>query len=108
MKQMGKVKTRVQWIPEHVEAMLDLYFNFLASQRADMAYIKAHQIRDLAKYQGRTKGSIEAKMMNVSAVLDVLGHDWINGFKPLVNYNKALFDQVGEYIARKQTRKVAA
>jgi len=105
---MAKVTTRVTWTPEHVEGMLDLYFNFLSSQRAGTAYIKAHQIRDLAQDQGRSKGSVEAKMMNVSAVLDVLGHDWVNGFKPLVNYNKALFDQVSEYIARKQTRRVAA
>jgi len=105
---MAKVTTRVFWTPDHVEGMLDLYFSFLASQRADTAYTKAAPIRELAAWQQRSKGSVEAKMMNVSAVLDVLGHDWVNGFKPLSNYNKALFDQVSEYIQRKQTRKVAA
>jgi len=105
---MAKVTTRVQWTTEHVEQMLDLYFNFLSSQRAGTAYIKAHAIRDLAQDQGRSKGSIEAKMMNVSAVLNEQAHDWVTGFKPLSNYNKALLDQVTDYIQRKQTRKVAA
>lgn len=105
---MAKVTVRVTWTPEHVEGMLDLYFSFLSSQRADTAYTKAAPIRELAAEQGRSKGSIEAKMMNVSAVLNKQAHDWVTGFKPLPNYNKALFDQVTDYIDSKQTRRVAA
>ena len=104
---MAKVTTRVQWTPEHVEAMLHLYFSFLASQRAGTAYTKAAPIRELAAEQGRSKGSIEAKMMNVSAVLNFQAHDWVTGYKPLSNYNKALLDQVLEYIETHQTRAAA-
>ena len=105
---MAKVTVRVAWTPEHVEAMLDLYFQFLASQRADDSYQMAVYIRRLASWQGRSKGSIEAKMMNVSAVLNEQAHDWVTGFKPLPNYNKALLDQVTDYIDRNQTRRAAA
>jgi hypothetical protein len=104
---MAKVTTRVQWTPEHVEGMLDLYFSFLKLQREGTAYQKAAPIRELAARQCRSKGSVEAKMMNVSAVLDQCGHDWVNGFKPLTNYNKALFDQVAEYMVEHKTRRAA-
>jgi hypothetical protein len=38
----------------------------------------------------RSEGSIERKLQNVSAVLDVLGVQWINGYKPLAHYQDAL------------------
>ena len=97
---MAPIKTRVQWTPEHVEQMLALYFAFLANQQNGVAYQKAASIRELAAKQGRSKGSIEAKMMNVSAVLDQAGKEWVTGFKPLSNFNRALADQVNAYIAK--------
>jgi hypothetical protein len=38
----------------------------------------------------RSEGSIERKLQNISAVLDVLGAQWINGYKPLAHYQDAL------------------
>jgi hypothetical protein len=38
----------------------------------------------------RSEGSIGRKLQSISAVLDVLGAQWINGYKPLAHYQDAL------------------
>lgn len=105
---MKKITTRITWTDEHVEQMLNLYFSFLASQLAGAAYTKAAPVRELAAAQGRSKGSIEAKMMNVSAVLETMGREWVTGYKPLKNFNKALLDQVTDHIKRETAQGAAA
>jgi hypothetical protein len=42
----------------------------------------------------RSEGSIERKLQNISAVLDLLGAEWINGYKPLAHYQDALVSAV--------------
>lgn len=107
MKRMGKVSVRNVWTEGHVAALLATYFVFLNCQRGGDPYQKAAVVRLLAAEQSRTKGSVECKMMNVSAVLHDQGHDWVTGYKPLSNYNKALSDQVLDYIAKNHTRLAA-
>jgi hypothetical protein len=48
----------------------------------------------------RSEGSIERKLQNVSAVMDVLGAQWINGYKPLAHYQDALVEAVARAVAR--------
>ena len=91
---MSTIKKRVPWTEQHVGQLLTIYFAFLASEQRGDKYVKAGPVRELAEKQGRSKGSVEAKMMNVSAVLQAHGKPWVNGYKPLPNYNKALVDQV--------------
>ena len=97
---MKPVKTRVAWTNDNVADLLTLYGYFLQCQRNGIKYSKAQPVRELAALQGRSKGSVEAKMMNVSAVLQSLGVDWVQGYKPLSNYNKALLDQVTDFHAQ--------
>lgn len=40
---------------------------------------------DLSKKWGRSEKSYEKRMRNISAILDLLGKDWIKGLKPLAN-----------------------
>ncbi|MDH2403260.1 DUF3883 domain-containing protein [Bradyrhizobium sp. SSUT18] len=47
---------------------------------------------------GRTKGSVEFKHQNVSAVLDEIGLPWIQGYKPRDHYQDSLSDAVGQYL----------
>ena len=46
----------------------------------------------------RSKGAIEYKHQNISAVLMELGLPWINGYKPASNYQTALFDAIGRHL----------
>jgi len=62
----------------------------LTLERASAAYSKAQNRRDLMTIVHRSEGSIERKLQNISAVLDMLGTQWINGYKPLAHYQDAL------------------
>jgi hypothetical protein len=48
----------------------------------------------------RSEGSLERKLQNISAVLDVLGAQWINGYKPLAHYQDALVAAVERNLGR--------
>jgi hypothetical protein len=50
----------------------------------------------------RSEGSIERKLQNISAVLDLLGVQWINGYKPLAHYQDALVSAVERLLGREQ------
>src|ERR1700686_2713426 len=66
----------------------------LASERAGVSYNKSENRRRLMTTVRRSEGSIERKLQNVSAVLDLLGVQWINGYKPLAHYQEALVSAV--------------
>ena len=96
---MHKITTRKPWSDGDVSALLRVYYTFLNYQQSGEAYTKAPAVRSLAADLGRTKGSIEAKMMNVSAVLNDRGLPFVTGYKPLSNYNKSLADQVENFLS---------
>jgi hypothetical protein len=73
-----------------ISAVVDSYFRMLASERAGLPYSKAENRRRLMTTVHRSQGSIERKLQNIPAVLDVLGAQWINGYKPLAHYQDAL------------------
>ncbi len=89
-----KITNRKAWSDDENRAQVALYLVFYAKQKSGEKYQKASSVRALAEKLGRTKGSIEAKLMNVSGVMVDLERDWVNGYKPLSNYNKALRDTV--------------
>lgn len=82
------------WTESEVSALVESYFRMLASERAGEAYSKAGNRRQLMTTLHRSEGSIERKLQNVSAVLDELGAQWINGYKPLAHYQDALVSAV--------------
>jgi hypothetical protein len=85
---MKPVTKRVPWTPEHNRELVDLYNKFLQWQESGEPYQKAKHVRALAEKQGRTKGSIETKLMNVSAIRqNVLNLPIVTGYKALDNYN---------------------
>ncbi|MBR1130445.1 DUF3883 domain-containing protein [Bradyrhizobium iriomotense] len=82
------------WTEIEISAVVDSYFRMLASERAGAAYSKAQNRRQLMTIVRRSEGSIERKLQNISAVLDMLGAQWINGYKPLAHYQDALIAAV--------------
>lgn len=61
------------------------------------AFNKAEHNRNLVQLlSGRTRGSVERKHQNISAVLIELGYPYIDGYKPFANYQKLLRDVVEE------------
>ena len=75
------------WTNGEIDAAVSAYLQMLRDDIAGMTYNKAEtnrslRMRGLAK---RSKGSVEFRMANISAVLQTLNRRWIKGYKPAVN-----------------------
>ncbi len=86
----------------------------LAHDISGQPYNKAEHNRGLQTRIGRSRGSIEYKHQNISAVLLGLGEDWIPGYKPAFNIQTTLVDAVARWLAenvawlaRSPTRRTA-
>ena len=87
------------WSEEEVVLCVNAYFEYLIGQLNGETSNKAQLYRVLAEQTGRTGSSIEFKFQNISAVLDVMGREWITGLAPLANYQELLAEKVGQHIA---------
>lgn len=97
---------RRNWTTEEQAVVCRAYFWMLAMEQANQAYSKAQKARaTLPLLDKRTKGSYEAKLMNISAVMVSLGLPTIQGYKPLGHCQKSLADMVKamlpEYLKKK-------
>lgn len=83
------------WSREEVEATVSNYFEMLAMDLRDEPYNKAEHNRNLQKLlRNRTKAAVELKHQNISAVLIELGYPYIDGYKPMGNYQRLLYEVV--------------
>lgn len=89
-----KITTRTPWSRADNRACIRLYNKLLKLELAGKPYKKAPYVRELAEKQGRSTGSLEAKLMNVSGVRDSLGLPVIKGWKPLANAQKLLIEMI--------------
>ena len=88
------------WTDEENDLIVADYFAMLADDIRGRTYSKTeHRRRLLPVLQNRSEGSIEFKHQNISAVIKGLGEDWIPGYKPAVNFQKALIDAVARWLA---------
>ena len=71
----------------------------LASELQGEGFNKAAHNRSLRdRLDGRTRGAVERKHQNISAVLIELGFPYISGYKPLSNVQQMLRDVVREHL----------
>ena len=85
------------WSRTEVEAAVADYLDMLALELRGETFNKAEHNRNLVRVlNGRTHGSIERKHQNISAVLIELGYPYVDGYKPLRNYQELLRDVVEE------------
>lgn len=89
------------WSDAEVDATVRDYFEMLRAELAGRPYVKAEHARALMKVlDGRSRGAIERKHMNITAVLEELGYAGIDGYKPLANYQQSLRTAVEAQIAK--------
>ncbi len=89
------------WSQQENDRVVADYFAMLAHQMAGRGYNKAEHRRRLApQLANRSKGAIEFKHQNISAVLQTLGVTRIDGYRPAQNYQQALVEAVGRWLAR--------
>ena len=87
------------WSQQEVWAAVEDYFTMLAQEMRGLDYNKTrHRNGLLPKLEGRSHGSVEKKHQNISAVLLELGLPYIDGYKPLPNYQRMLGSEVASFI----------
>lgn len=79
------------WTSREVELIVADYFSMLQKELSGIKLNKTvHRNQLMEKLDGRSKGSIEMKHQNISAALIDLGVPYVQGYKPLGNYQKVI------------------
>jgi len=89
-----------EWSQLECEAIIQDYMAMFGAELKGEPYSKAEHRRGLLpKLNSRSKGSVEFKHQNISAVLIELGYPYIIGYKPAWNYQKLLHEVVESYLS---------
>jgi hypothetical protein len=84
------------WSQSEVDKVVDVYFSMLELELDGQAYTKSLFREQVMAGIDRSKGSVEYKLQNVSAVLAEIGALFIDGYKPARNYQALLRSRVVE------------
>jgi hypothetical protein len=89
------------WSEEEVELIVIDYLDMLVTELSGEKNNKAAHNRALQSHlDNRSRGSIEMKHMNISAVMSELEYPCIDGYKPALNYQRNILpDVVREKVA---------
>jgi len=80
----------MDWQEHELVALTRAYCSMLQHERAAEPYIKVEWNRRVQEETGRSKGSVEFKFCNLTAVLADLGVTGIRGYLPRANYQLAM------------------
>ena len=86
--------TEKVWDLDEIEIIVMEYLDMLLIELSGNKVNKAKRNRDLQVQIGRSKGSIEYKHQNISAVMDMFGLPFIWGYKPAKNFQKQLYEVI--------------
>jgi hypothetical protein len=87
------------WTDREIDLIVADYFDMLRLELAGQSFVKAQRNAALQGLTGRSRGSIEFKHQNISAVLLRLGMPCIEGYKSMANLQRALVDGVERRLA---------
>jgi len=96
------------WSPLEVESVVATYFEMLELELAGVAYVKKAFIRREIEVAGRSRGAVEFKFQNISAVLVERNLPFIDGYKPSANFQTILAEAVDRKLAIGFEQLVAA
>jgi len=91
------------WSETELEASVDAYLKMLKWETEGTKYVKSKinaELRD-GPLSSRTKGSVEFRMQNISAVMQELGITWIKGYKPAANVGEKVKANIKNVIIRR-------
>lgn len=86
------------WSDAEIDLIVADYFAMLGAELSGQLFNKAERNRALQALIPRSRGSIEFKHQNISAVMLGLGQPWITGYKPAANFQNALVDGVVHWL----------
>ncbi|GAA3530761.1 hypothetical protein GCM10022234_29960 [Aeromicrobium panaciterrae] len=88
------------WSGAEIERVVSTYMGMLGAEMKSEPYVKAVAIRSVSDSTGRSRGSVEFKFANISAVLDEMGLRFVAGYKPRPNYQAQLRAGVADFVRR--------
>lgn len=91
---------RTDWTENELDLIIADYFLMLDDESGGIPYNKAQHNRLLQDKIDRSKGPIEFKHQNISAVLHQLGLPTIRGYLPAANYQTAIISAIDRYLSR--------
>lgn len=91
-------RERRDWTSEELDLIVADYFSMLRNETRGALFNKAAHNRQLRTQINRSEASIEFKHRNISAVLELVGIQPINGYLPALNFQKALIGSVERYL----------
>ena len=91
--------TGTDWSGVELDLIVADYFSMLRAEMAGQMPNKTEHRRLLMAHVHRSNGSIEFKHQNISAALEELGLPHISGYKPRRNFQGALFEAIGKFLA---------
>jgi hypothetical protein len=91
---------RRNWTSEELDLIVSDYFLMLNDEAAGIPYNKAQHNRLLRSEIDRSKGSVEFKHRNISAVLERLGLQTIKGYFPAQNFQTTIIEAIDRYLSR--------
>jgi hypothetical protein len=86
------------WSEYEVKETVESYFQMLTRALIGERYNKTEYRKFLSSKLERSKGAIEFKHQNISAALIAKGLPYIEGYKPLSNYQSILDNAIDDYI----------
>ncbi|TVS00826.1 MAG: DUF3883 domain-containing protein [Rhodobacteraceae bacterium] len=95
------------WTDAENDAVVAVYFAMLSDELSGRSYNKAAQNRTLQEQIGRSRGSIEFKLSNVSAAFIGLGLPVIKGYRPRFNFQMSLAEAASRWLARNPEWEIA-
>ena len=91
-------RTGQDWSAAEIDLIVADYFAMRDMELRGERFVKSQRNEALQALTGRTRGSIEFKHQNISAVLMKLGEPWIFGYKPMTNVQAALVAGVERFL----------
>ena len=87
------------WADAEIQPTVISYFTMLRAELAGQPYVKADFNREVQAPTGRSRGAVEYKFANISAVLRDIGLPYVLGYQPRANYQSALRTEVERFLA---------
>jgi len=88
------------WPEAEIRPTVSAYFDMFRAELAGQSYVKAAVNREVQAATGRSRGAVEFKFANISAVLRDIGLPYVLGYQPRGNYQAALRSEVERLLAR--------
>jgi hypothetical protein len=93
------------WTRAEITILLESYFRMLQSELHRVPYSKADENRLVQKLTSRSRGSIEFKFCNVSAVLEELEQPFIRGYFPRRHTQQELHEAVVDFLGISRAKR---